>query len=339
MGNLRVMQTFGTPRATTNPYIVQLSAALAEEPRIEHVPFDWRVALFGHVDVLHVHWADTLLAARNPLNRWGKRLAMTLLLCRIAVRGTAVVRTVHNIESRDVNRLDGALIRRLEERAVLRIHLTSTTPSRAGTLSVVIPHGHYVDWFADFAKEQMVDGRIGYVGLLKAYKGIDNLLTAYGDASTPGLSLRLAGRPADAETSALIADRLPDLSNAEADLRYISEAELVTLVTSSEVVVLPYRQMHNSGAALAALSLSRPIIVPANPTNAALAEEVGEGWVQQFAGDLDGNSLDAAITDLRSATRSADPDLSNRGWTDAGRLHADAYLRATAEQRKRRTHR
>ena len=56
---MRVMQTFGEPRDTTNPYLVMLRDALVAEPTIEHVPFSWRAALTGRYDVLHVHWPDT----------------------------------------------------------------------------------------------------------------------------------------------------------------------------------------------------------------------------------------------------------------------------------------
>lgn len=336
MGTLRVMQTFGAPRPTTNPYIVQLGQALMQEPRIEHIPFSWREALLGRIDVLHVHWADTLLAGRTPLTRFGKRVAMSAFLARIRLSRLPVVRTVHNLSEPKGSRLDRALVRMLEQRTTLRIHLTPTTPTEPGVPSIVIPHGHYVDWFSRFPKESAIPGRFGYVGLLKAYKGIDALLRAYEEARTPGISLRLAGRPADAATTSLIAARLPALRDASAELRYVSEAELVTLVTSSEIVVLPYREMHNSGAALAALSLSRPVIVPANPTNAALSDEVGQGWVLQFDGELDGDALDSALATARSTERSSAPELSRRGWSQAGALHADAYIRAAAHHPRRK---
>ena len=41
-------------------------------------------------------------------------------------------------------------------------------------------------------------------------------------------------------------------------------------------MVLPYRQMHNSGAVLAALSLDRPVLVPATDQR-GLGAEVGPG--------------------------------------------------------------
>ncbi|MDT0156335.1 glycosyl transferase [Microbacterium sp. ARD32] len=328
MPSIRVMQTFGAPRTTTNPYIVQLAHAIEADPRITHVPFSWRSALIEPLDVVHVHWADAVLAGRTPLTRLAKRVAFALFVARVRLFRIPVVRTVHNLTEPSVGPVDRALVRALIGRTTLRIHLSPTTPDEEGTPAVLIEHGHYINWFGQYRKSDAVTGRIGYAGLLKAYKGIDRLLSAFSESHMPGLSLRVAGKPADAQTDRFVRERVASLPRAEADLRYISEAELVTLVTSSELIVLPYIVMHNSGAALAALSLERPILVPDNPTNRALANEVGPGWVHLFQGELTAQGLDDAIQDLRASPPTQKPRLDNREWTHAGRRHVDAYLQA-----------
>lgn len=335
MGTLRVLQSFGVPRPTTNPYIVQLARAIQADPRVEHVPFSWRAALTQPIDVIHVHWADAMLAGRTPLRRMAKRLAFALFVCRIRVARIPVVRTVHNLEEPNVGAVDRALIRALTRCTTLRIHLTPTTPEEMDVPSVVIEHGHYIDWFAQYPKAQAVTGRLGYAGLLKAYKGVDRLLTAFSRSQLPELSLTVAGKPADPETDAFIRQRAAELPHVTVDLRYISESELVSLVTSSELIVLPYVTMHNSGAALAALSLERPILVPDNPTNRALADEVGPGWVLFFEGEITSDALDEAIREIRSTPPTARPALGRRAWTDAGARHGDAYLMAAANPRHR----
>ena len=62
-------------------------------------------------------------------------------------------------------------------------------------------------------------------------------------------------------------------------------------VSESELVVLPYHQMHNSGSVLAALSLDRSVLVPDSEFNRSLAEEVGPGWVVTYDGDLTAESI------------------------------------------------
>jgi hypothetical protein len=114
---------------------------------------------------------------------------------------------------------------------------------------------------------------------------------------------------------------------------FLSDAELVSEVTQGELVVLPYPEMHNSGAALAALSLGRPILVPDNEVNRLLADEVGPGWVCSYTGELTGQHITDALADVRTSASTAMPDMSARRWADAGRLHARAYHRAVGLRR------
>src|SRR3712207_2143920 len=108
-------------------------------------------------------------------------------------------------------------------------------------------------------------------------------------------------------------------------LGFLADDDLVAEVTAAELVVLPYREMHNSGGTLAALSLDRPVLVPDNPVNEQLAAEVGPGWVHRYAGELTAGHLVDAVTALRAAPPAAPPDLSGRDWDRVGEAHAAAY--------------
>ena len=118
------------------------------------------------------------------------------------------------------------------------------------------------------------------------------------------------------------------------DLRFLSETEFASAVTSSEGVVLPYRFMHNSGTVLAVLSLERPVLVPRTEVNESLAEEVGAGWIRMFDGELDAADLLAFLPAVRIARQSDAPDLSARTWEAVGARHREAY-RAAASFRQR----
>lgn len=331
------MQSFGAPRPTTNPYIVMLRDALTRTPGVEHVPFSWRTALVGRYDVFHVHWGDTLLSGRAWYTRAGKRAAMALLLARLTITRTPVVRTVHNLAPPTGPAIDVALLRALDARTSLRIRLSPTTPDVAGIPSVLILHGHYRDWFAAMAKADPGAGHLAYVGLIKPYKGVEELLAAYEVAhrGNPGLRLTIAGKPSDPGIADAVRRAAAADPSLDADLRYISEEEFVSTVTSAAAVVLPYRHMHNSGSALAALSLDRPVLVPENETTRLLASEVGPEWVRFFHNEVDADALTrlAATTSELPAGR---PDLSGREWDAAGVAHAQAYREALAGRNRAR---
>ncbi|MET4637648.1 glycosyltransferase [Mycetocola sp. 2940] len=327
---IRVMQSFGVPRPTTNPYISMLARELSSTPGITHLPFSWKEALRGSYDVFHVHWPDALLAARNPGTRLGKRLAFAALLLRLRLRGTAVVQTVHNVTAAEGRALDRALIGHLEDLVSLRIRINPATEVPPDVPSELIAHGHYRDWFGPMPRRRQVAGRIGYVGLIKAYKGADDLVAAFLEAhrAEPALSLVVAGQPRDEA----IAQKLRGLALADPDisleLSYVRDERLTEIITESEIVVLPYRRMHNSGAALAALSLDRPVLVPRTPANEALAREVGAGWVHFFDGALSSEALLEAVHTVRERSAGPRPRLDLRDWDQTGADHLRAYQHA-----------
>jgi beta-1,4-mannosyltransferase len=122
-------------------------------------------------------------------------------------------------------------------------------------------------------------------------------------------------------------------------LEYVDDPTLRDEIAAAELVVLPYRELHNSGAALLALSLERPVLLPASEVASALTDEVGPGWVHLYSGELTGAALATALTRSRDVVRAGRPDLSRREWTGAGAGHRAVYLAAVDDVARRRRRR
>lgn len=332
---IRVMQSFGAPRVTTNPYITMLDEALAGTDGIEHVRFSWREALLGRYDVFHWHWPEVKLHGGSAVSSVGKYALTALLSLRHSLsRRIAVVRTVHNLELPDDNAARLWLLRRIDRQADHRIVLNETTQLPPGTAQTLILHGHYRDWYGPQARAERVPGRFGTFGGVRRYKGVSGFVDAYADAVAvdPSVSMVIGGKASSAELADDLRARVADLPHVTLQLQFLSDAELVQLVSGSELIVLAYRFMHNSGSVLAALSLDRPVLVPRNAPNEALAAEVGADWVQMYDGELDGDGLLRALAAVREIDAPR-PDLSRREWGDAGTAHASAY-RAALDARR-----
>ncbi|WP_354567041.1 glycosyl transferase [Glaciihabitans sp. UYNi722] len=326
---MTVLQSFPIPRPTTNPYLIMLGEALRRTPGVTVLNFSWKTALFGRYDVYHSHWPEILVGGRTPLRRLTRQALALMILIRLRLTRRPIVRTVHNVERPDgLTARESALLDVIDRQTTMRIRLNSTTRLPDGERFKTIPHGHYRDWFARYEPQEMQDGQIGYVGLIRRYKGVEGLVSAFRETEgrREGLTLRLGGNPSTSQLAASVASLADGDRRIELHLAYLSDAELVEIVTSSELVVLPYRFMHNSGGALAALSLNRPVLVPDNEVNRKLSDEVGSGWVHLFDGELTAESI---ITALDAAAVRADrPDLSARDWDRAGIEHADVYRAA-----------
>jgi beta-1,4-mannosyltransferase len=332
---MRVLQSFPAARATTNPYLVQLRDRL--RPHAQVFEFSWRRALTNRYDVFHVHWPETLLHGRTPARSLARRVLFRTLLARLRRRHTAVVRTVHNAHSHEPNPgIEQRLLDRLDRQTVLWIRLNPATPTPTGASVHTIEHGDYREWFARRTLPAPIPGRLLFFGLIRPYKGIDGLVSAFCDLTDslppgPGLSLRIVGRPNSPELGAEVLGAAAADPRIGVRLGHASEAALADEVGQAELVVLPYRDMHNSGAALLALSLGRPILVPANVVTEALREEVGGEWVLTYTGALSAAALARGLMRARVPRLSNGPDLSRRDWDDIARRHLDAYSCALRE--------
>jgi beta-1,4-mannosyltransferase len=340
---VRVLQSFPEGRSTTNPYLLQLSRSL--RPHAEVLGFTWRRALTGHYDVFHVHWPEILLQGRTPARALARRMLFRLFLARLRLSRTPVVRTVHNVRSHESTPAhDQRLLSSFDRNTTLWIRLNPFTPVPAGALQATIPHGDYRQWYGDQRPGKSVPGRLLYFGLIRPYKGVDLLVESFrsldraghdGAPSSVTPSLRIVGSPQSDD----LAKRLRLMAAGDARigfvLRHASDAELANAIGAAELVVLPYSEMHNSGAALLALSLDRPVLVPRNAVTAALADEVGREWVLLYDGPLCSTTLADALTRTRQPRTTFRPDLSQRRWIVGATGHVDAYGRAVQSRRSR----
>lgn len=330
---LRVLQLLADPqrsdRPVENPYTALLIDSLPPE-RVQTAYFRWARILTERFDVLHVHWPENSLRHTRPLARLVKTGLFALFLARVRLQRTAVVRTLHNVRPHEEgSRAERRLLRRLDALTTLWIVLNETTPTPDSGRTVLIPHGHYREWYTPDAAIAPVAGRLLNFGMIRRYKGTEDLVSAFraiDDAS--GLSLRVVGSAEDPAMAARLRALAADDPRITLDLRFVDDQTLADEVSASELVVLPYRAMHNSGAALMALSLDRPVIVPSSAATELLADEAGPGWVTTFDGPLDSEALTALIVRARSAGRAGRPDLSARDWTALGSQLVDAYERA-----------
>ena len=186
-----------------------------------------------------------------------------------------------------------------------------------------------------YVKPAREAGRVLTFGLLRPYKGVEQLLEAFRGLDDPDVTLRVVGQPLDDALAA----RLRALAERDARtslvLAHVPDAMLAEEVRSAGLVVLPYVQMHNSGALLTALSLGAPVLVPRNPVNADLATEVGDGWVHMFDGPVTAEAIAAALGAVRRGDRAA-PRLDARDWAPIGARHVEAYAEAVRVARSRR---
>ncbi|GAB3146024.1 GDP-mannose--glycolipid 4-beta-D-mannosyltransferase [Microbacterium neimengense] len=284
---------------------------------VEVQTFTWKGALRADFDVFHIHWPERLLR-----KGWGKTLT---LLAVLWVRGIPIARTLHNIDPHEAgSRLESRLLRLIDRRTALFIRLNDHTPVPGRAPAVTVPHPHYLPRTGHRTDIDAVKGRVLYFGIVRPYKGVQTLLDAFLSAPEADATLRIVGSATGDRGDGVRAAVASD-DRISARLQYVTDAELDDEILAAEIIVLPYRRMHNSGALFLALSHNRPVLVPRSAVNEDISREVGAGWVYQFDGDLDGPQLIQTLHDVQRSAPSGPPDLGARDWDVIGKQLHEAY--------------
>ena len=320
----RVLHSMRAPGAETR-YANHMAAV--ESAEFEMRFFTWRTALFGRYEIFHLHWPEQLAGHQSGVGGWLRDIRLRALLARLRRRQTPVVYTLHNHRPHDGD-VSPRLARAYRGFAALtrvEIHLVPEPGHESSAMIVQIPHGGYREPFARYPQSAPTPGRVVTFGIIKRYKGIERLLEVFSASDDPEVSLRIVGEPADAVTVCAIDAAIHADSRVSARYGFLSDRDLVAEVTASRLVVLPYDELHSSGAVLVALSLDRPVLVPRSPTSEALRDEVGPEWVHVFEPPLSPSAISDALAGPAPAGR---PALDAREWDRVSEAHTDAYRRA-----------
>ena len=301
-----------------------------------------------------VHIQSTLSARRDWLPILGLR-----------VWGVPVVLTVHNVLPHDRAEREArfmrqayTLIYRTVDHLIVHGHDSrrrlknefGAPPSRCS----VIPHGDYT--FADpgdLPSEGEARRRLGLpetgrvllcFGALREYKGIPDLVQAFAasEAARLGGHLAIVGKPAGLrpEVLARLIDSLGISSQATLRPEYVPFSDIGLYFRASDVVVLPYRALTQSGALQLAYAFSRPVIVTRVGELPQTVEDGRNGYIVPPASP---DALARAISRVlsledrelaRMGTRSRELAGTCYAWSDIADRTLRVYARATGVGRR-----
>lgn len=263
-------------------------------------------------DILHIHWPDGVL--KRPYFHCLSRAAWLLLRLKLLRRANKrVVWTVHNVTPHSscptavvrgfysllLNSVDGLMYLSENSRNVMnsQFEAAKTLPyvvSRHGTYNVVIPHSVKTS----SAVENWIrsERRVLYFGQIRDYKNVPELVKAFkGVNSDRRYNLLVAGQPQSEEIRSELHDLTSGDSAITLELSFLDEGYLNYLVDKADVVVLPFREITNSGSVMLSLSIGTRVISKRNPAfdeiNSILSEEV----ITQYDGELTACKLEGAL--------------------------------------------
>src|SRR4051794_23785612 len=274
---------------------------------VEHIPDMRRYRrLAGTADVVHYQWLPIPALDRRLLAP--KRPRVYTMHWRLPEAGTRIART---------------LTRLLAEMDAVVVHTEHGAARLQGDFGVprekvrVIPHGAF-DYLTRQEDEAPLPAELREVtgpvilafGLVRPYKGTDVLIEAF--RRVEGAELWVVGMPR------MPMDELRGLARRAPGTvrfvdRFVTDPEIPSFMRRADLVVLPYRNIEQSGVLYTALAFGRPLVL----SSVGGFPEIAEQGAAQLVPPEDPHALAEALQEL----------LADRSARDA---LADAATRAAA---------
>jgi glycosyltransferase involved in cell wall biosynthesis len=313
-------------RSSHNSFINRFAAGIAAGG-YQVVEFSWSPLSLARASLAILHWPNEFFANHSPAA--AAKAAIKLELLRLVRRtlGVKLIWIAHNAQPHDsqgaASRLTARFLDTLDGIIYLSQHSRSTIRSiyrlRPATHELVTAHGHYCDDALTLPQPLAPpahDVRLLYFGQVRPYKNVDELVRCATRVIDRSVRLKVTGLQQDDALAARIHRLAQAAPNIELDLRSqpIPEVELEATLDAAHAVVLPYRQILNSGAALYALSRNRPVLAPRLGSLPELQANVGTQWVHLYDGPLSSDILERFAQRIREQGPTDEPDLSAYDW-------------------------
>lgn len=299
--------------------------------------------------VYHLHWPEHLLLLPSAAQANEMLVRLGDWFDHAHADGHKVFWTVHSLKQQRTHHpeLERPLFDLVTRRVDAVIHMSdgarraaeNAFPAIRSKPNFVIPHGHYRDVYpnaisredARQALDLPADATVmAFVGCMRYNKNLPSLVRAMRGLADPNTFLLLHGEVPDRTLAAEIAF----MAGGDQRVRFtpirVEENALQRNLKAADLVVLPYTNLLNSGAAMLGLSFDRPVLVPESGAMPDLQEAVGRDWVFTYQGELSGVDLAVAL-EASVAVRGQRADLSFASWDRIAAKTLDAYREITPQ--------
>ena len=332
-----------------NPYQNTLANSLSKE-NVE-VKFASAVRILSLLKpeqkpaILHLHWQHPFLLARNRIKTI---LKSTLFVCRLIIlkmSGIKIVWTVHNLYNHEerfkaIELFFSRILARVCDKLIVHTNSAKQKVKEAfkikkGSLIKIIPHGNYIAIYENAVNKEQARNQLQLdtkdmvflcFGVIRMYKGVPELIEAYKRLNVPQAKLLIVGKPNNNE----IADKIREKCDMDKNIRlffeFIPDDEVQVYMNASDVVVLPYRNILTSGAALLAMSFGKPVIAPAIGAIQDILDEKGSFIFDPSESDGLVKSMQSALSiDLIKMGKHNFRLAQKLHWSDIGKQTYHVY--------------
>lgn len=278
---IKVLAFPGYSNKNSNPYNYLLYSGM-EENNVDIKEFSFKAALGLDYDLIHVHWPEFYLNSNYFMKAIGYSFAFLFCLAYSRLFGRKLVWTVHNLKPHKIkhlftNNVFWFLFVRMVD-AVISLSFSNENiimkknlvPS--GVMKKVIYHGLYDGFYENTVSKDAAKNKLNipqdmdvclFIGQVKSYKNVEMLVELFSKEYTlKDTLLLIAGKFESVSYYNDIAKLASESTNIIIHNYFVPEGELQTYFNASDVCLLPFKEIFNSGSALLSASFNKPVLVP-----------------------------------------------------------------------------
>ncbi|WP_158815510.1 hypothetical protein [Methylocapsa sp. S129] len=312
-------------RAKANTF-VKAFADCVHAGGLEVYDYTYETELPKNINCIIFHWPNEFFVGQSEQRNQELRHLLSIWQEAQKQYGLRLIWVAHNVHPHDrndfclelrtdfINALDGIIYLSARSRDIIHEAYAPDV-----TRELVTVHGHYRDNSSTRPQPlPPIDAvvRLCYFGRIRPYKNLDTLIDCMSTLTRSQALLSITGFRLDQAYASRLEDLAQGRSDIQLDLRshFVPEEDLEAVIDQSHGIILPYRDILNSGAALLALSRNRPVLAPRLGSLPELQGDVGEDWLHLYDTALNSTVLQEFIDRLRKKS----PEQCNLSAYDWG---------------------
>lgn len=349
MTSIKILAFPAFKNKNSNPYnYLMYSGIEAHDVKVSEFSF---ISCLGlDYDVIHIHWPELYLNSHYFVKALLNSALFLLCLSMAKILGKKIIWTVHNLKPHEIryrrlNRVFWLLYIRLIDGIISLSHCNEDQFfHRFSWLqnlpSIAIHHGLYKGFYADTvtkaqARQKLMieaNQRVNlFIGQVKPYKNIERLIEIFN--STPQLSenvLIIAGKFENDDYFQQIKAKTQGNNNILIHNRYIPEDDLQVYFRASDLCILPFNNIFNSGSVLLSVSFDTPVLVPDSDNFNEYAAMLNNDLIHTFEEQLRADDILTCYKTQRSELSAvAVPDIMT--WRNLQAKMAGFYKQIIGE--------
>ena len=242
-----------------------------------------RTVLKYKPDYIHFDWITNYYVRKR---KWMTYILLPFfylqILCIKYFTKTKIVWTLHNVLPHDIKSyFFHKMVRSFFGSNCKWIRVFSETTIVAATKKltldkrkfIIVPEGDYTTIYPNQMSNNEARKKLKiepdkkvllYLGYIKPYKGLENLIHAFSKLKTKNIELIIAGKSMDAHYFNSLEKNISNIKTKNIKLinRFIRKEELQLFYNAADAVVLPFDKIENSGSVIMAMGFKKAILAP-----------------------------------------------------------------------------